>query len=359
MTSEHVVAVLALLAVLAGVLMLAGAAVLWEAAHPGGLRAVLSWLADRPWLVRLRARHTRAAGFVLARLRPQGAYGLRFTIGLASAGLALTTFGAITADVLGREELALVDLPVTTVIAAGRQPWLTTLMQNVTMLGSAPVIAGLLAGTGIYLRLRTGSWRPLLLAAAVSGGAAALDTLVKYAVARPRPPAVLAAIPEAGYAYPSGHTIQAATYGCLAYLIARYSRRWRVKLTAWAAALVIAFLVGLSRVYLGVHWLTDVMGSWALAAGWLAFALTLTTAISRARPAASLPPPPRPPLPPDGPEPAGPPGWHTTGDQAAPSQDQDEWRSLSLGGRRPRCRWPRGVAVDDGRRGSSCQRPGQ
>jgi membrane-associated phospholipid phosphatase len=307
MTSEHVVVALALLVVLAWVLMLAGAAVLWEAAHPGRLRAVLGWLAARPWL--MRARHTRTAGFVLARLRPHGAYGLWFTIGLASAGLALTTFGAITADVLGREELALVDLPVTTVIAAGRQPWLTTLMQGVTMLGSLPVIAGLVAGTGVFLRLRTGSWRPLLLAAAVSVGAAALDALVKYAVARPRPPAVLAAAPVAGYAYPSGHTIQAAAYGCLAYLITRYSRRWRVSLAAWAVALVVAFLVGLSRVYLGVHWLTDVMGSWALAAGWLAFALTLTTAMSRVRPAASVPPPPRPPLPPpsDEPGPAGPP----------------------------------------------------
>ncbi len=288
-----------LLAVLAVLLAAAGAAALWAAAHRGAVRAVLGWLSARPWLVRLRSRHTRLAGFLAARLSPHGAWGLSFTVGLAALGLALVAFGAVTGDVLGRDELAAFDLPVTTLIAAARQPWLTAVMQGVTMLGSVPVIAGLIAVGGLALRLRTGSWRPLLLLAAVSAGAAGLDTLIKYAVARPRPPAVLAAAAAPGYAYPSGHTIQAAAYGCLAYLIARAARSRRVKAAAWALALAIAFLVGLSRVYLGVHWLTDVLGGWALAAAWLTFVLVVAAAIGWLRPSASLlparPPPARPP----------------------------------------------------------------
>ncbi len=295
MTSEHAAAVVPLLVAAAMAAMLAGAAVLWAVAHPALLRAAAGWLAARAWLVRLRSRHPRVTGYLLARLRPQGAYGLPFTIGLASAGLALAAFGTITADVVGREELALLDLPVTSAIAAGRQPWLTTLLKAITMLGSTPVLTALAAGAGVLLRLRTGSWRPLLLLAAVPAGAAGLDVLVKYVVARPRPPAGLAAAAAPGYAYPSGHTVQAAAYGCLAYLIARYSASARVKVTAWTAALTVAFLIGASRVYLGVHWLTDVMGGWALAAAWLAFALTVTATLGRLRPSASLPPPARPP----------------------------------------------------------------
>jgi membrane-associated phospholipid phosphatase len=280
-----------LLAALAALLALAGAAALWAAAHHAELRAALGALSTRPWLVRQRSRHPRIAGFVIARLSPRGTWGLSYTVGLAGLGLALVGFGAVTGDVLGREDLAAFDLPVTILVAAWRVPWLTGLMRGITMLGSFPVIAGLIAATGVFLRIRTGSWRPVLLLAAVSAGAAGLDVLVKYAIARPRPPVSFAVTAAPGFAYPSGHTVQAAAYGCMAYLIARSARSWRVKIGAWAAALMIAVLVGLSRVYLGVHWLTDVMGGWALATAWLAFVLIVTAALGR-RPGLSLRPPP-------------------------------------------------------------------
>jgi membrane-associated phospholipid phosphatase len=234
--------------------------------------------------VRQRSRHPRIAGFLIARLSPRGTWGLSYTVGLAGLGLALVGFGAVTGDVLGREDLAVFDLPVTMLAAAWRVPWLTGLMRGITMLGSFPVIAGLIAATGAFLRIRTGSWRPVLLLAIVSAGA----------IARPRPPVTFAVTATPGFAYPSGHTVQAAAYGCMAYLIARSARRWWVKIGAWAVALVIAVLVGLSRVYLGVHWLTDVMGGWALAAAWLAFVLIITAALGRRRPGLSLRPPARP-----------------------------------------------------------------
>ena len=295
MSSPRAAAVAALLAGVAVLLVFTSAAALWVAAHQREFRALLGRLGGRPWPVRLRARHARAMDFLIARLRPQGAYGLSLTVGLASLGLAVAVFGGVTEDVLGREELALLDLPVTTFIAGTRTGWLTAAMQVITTLGSVPVIAGLVAAAGTLLRLRTGSSRPLLLLATVSAAAAAQDALAKTVVARPRPPALLSVTSAPGYAYPSGHTVQAAVYGCLAYLIARSSRAWLAKVAAWAGAFLIAVLVGLSRVYLGVHWLTDVLGAWALAAAWLAFALTAAVTIGRLRPSATLLPPPCPP----------------------------------------------------------------
>lgn len=291
MSGGQAAAAWVLLAVLAVTCALAAAAALWVAAHRAEFRAALGWLGARPWLVRLRSRHARMTGFLIARLRPEGAYGLSFTAGLAGLGLAVAAFGAVTEDVLAREELARLDLPVTAFLAGARTPWLTTVMTGVTQLGSAPVIAGLVICAGVFLRARTGSWRPLLLLAVVPAGAAGLDTLAKYVVARPRPPALFAAAVAPGYSYPSGHTVQAAAYGCLAYLIARASRSWRVKVAAWAAAVAIAVLVGVSRVYLGVHWLTDVVGAWLLAAAWLTIALTVAATIGRLRPSAALLPP--------------------------------------------------------------------
>lgn len=279
-----------LLVGLAAACVLAGMAAMWVAAHPAQVRAALSWVSRQPWLERLRSRHSRMMDFLIARLRPQGAYGLSFTAGVACLSLAVIAFAGVTQDVVGHEELALLDRPVTAFVAHARTPWMTASAQAITLLGSAPVMAGLIVCAGILLRIRTGNWRPLLLLAVVSAGAAGLDVVAKAVVARPRPPAVFAIATAPGYAFPSGHTVQAAAYGCLAYLIARTLRSWQVKTAVWSAALILAALIGLSRVYLGVHWLTDVLGGWALATAWLAFALTITTTVARLRPSAALPP---------------------------------------------------------------------
>ncbi|MEV4613588.1 phosphatase PAP2 family protein [Kitasatospora sp. NPDC049258] len=100
------------------------------------------------------------------------------------------------------------------------------------------------------------------------------------AFARPRPPAAdwVAASPS-GYAYPSGHAFTAAVAaGLLAWAVAHCVRR-RLAAPVLALLAVTAAAVGLSRVYLGVHWPLDVLGSWLLAAGWLGLTLPLLTAL--------------------------------------------------------------------------------
>jgi len=87
-----------------------------------------------------------------------------------------------------------------------------------------------------------------------------------------------------GYAFPSGHaTKAAAVYGMLAALLAASTSSWGRKVALWTAALLVAGLVGLTRLYLGAHWLTDVLGGLALGGAWLFLVLTAARTVDELR----------------------------------------------------------------------------
>ena len=134
----------------------------------------------------------------------------------------------------------------------------------------------------VFMLLRR-SHHPLLaaylLASAIGG--VLLSTLIKAGVERPRPPTVGLLLDERTSSYPSGHaTASVAVFGALGLVaLAVLSPRIRV----WVASCLMVFgaVVGLSRVWLGVHWPTDVIGGWLLGAAWTSAvaALVITTAI--------------------------------------------------------------------------------
>jgi len=263
---------------LAAVLVLVGGVVLgarWVARHPDRVRALADRQLDRPWVARVRARYQRQLGFLAERLRPGGALGLTLTasvVALVGAGWA---FGAVLQDVLAGDEGALLDQPMQRFFVAHREAWLTPLMRGATNLGNAAVLAGLVMLAGLAWWWRQRSWRRLGLLAAAYLGAWILSNTIKVLTHRARPPATQAIGHWTGYAFPSGHTTKAAAiYGMLAALLAVTTPRWGRKVTLWTAAMLVAGLVGLSRLYLGASWLTDVLGGLALGAAWLFILLT-------------------------------------------------------------------------------------
>lgn len=161
------------------------------------------------------------------------------------------------------------------------------LARFVTGTGTSPVLFPLVAAAGIAVRVRTGSWRPGITALAV----AALGVLARLGlsmlVREPRPAETFRAVPVSGFSFPSGHTVTSALIaGALAFLLsrllpARGARFAATVLGLWAA------LVGLSRIYLGVHWLSDVVAGWLFAAA----ALTLLVAGRTPRSTALAPTP--------------------------------------------------------------------
>jgi undecaprenyl-diphosphatase len=150
-----------------------------------------------------------------------------------------------------------------------REPWFTTVMRVLTVLGgSAFLIPFVLVVGGWYWR-RRGRVRPLVLLATAYGGAYLLTQVGKRLTARPRPPADLGLTGYGGYAFPSGHAAQAAAvYVMLAVVVAAGTPWGRKKAALWGGAAAVVITVGITRCYLAAHWLTDVLAGWALGGLW-------------------------------------------------------------------------------------------
>lgn len=147
-------------------------------------------------------------------------------------------------------------------------PWFEESVRDVTALGSAPVLViAVLAIVG-FLALAK-AWRLAIFTLAASAGGLAVSTLLKHGFDRPRPDLV----PHGNLIYtssfPSGHSMMSAViYLTLAALVVRLMERKRLKGYALGVALALTLLVGVSRVYLGVHWPSDVLAGWAAGAAW-------------------------------------------------------------------------------------------
>ena len=202
-----------------------------------------------------------------------------------AALLSAAAFGFLLWGVLADNGLTLADPAVATFVPGHRLAWLTPVMEAVTWLGSSFVIVPFGIAVGGYLWRRRRSRWPLFMMGAAFLGAAGLYDVVKPAVGRARPPAALqVGGPDIGRAFPSGHATQTISfYGMLAVvLIVAYAPKRRWPLVIGAA--LVTLVVGASRLYLGVHWLTDVLGGYALGLAWLSLVMGLSRRSGNARP---------------------------------------------------------------------------
>jgi membrane-associated phospholipid phosphatase len=132
------------------------------------------------------------------------------------------------------------------------------------------------------------SWSPVVLVLIAAGGSLSMTVVGKDATGRTRPPAHLAVPPlESSASLPSGHTLNAvAICGMLAYLLLRRQRSASGRVVTVCIAVSFAVAMGLSRVYLGHHWLTDVVIAWTIGLAWLIVVVTahrLYLTVRRAR----------------------------------------------------------------------------
>jgi membrane-associated phospholipid phosphatase len=231
----------------------------------------------------LRRHYPGQLGWLGARFRAGAPTGLALTAAVLTLAVCAWALGSLTSSVAHHTGIARHDPRVLSFMVSHRTPWLTVLARTLTWLGSGfllwPVV--IIAGLGLW-RWRH-RWLPAVLPALALAGAAAWSLLIKALVGRPRPPAGYWLSHVDGASFPSQHATQAlATWGMLALMVAA-GRPLRARVLLVTGAAVIAIVVGLTRLYLAAHWLTDVLGGWALAGVWdslllISYLLTRQTA---------------------------------------------------------------------------------
>ena len=208
---------------------------------------------------------------------------------LVASGWAI---GALLMDMAGGDGAVHLDRVAGGYLTDRRNAWLTTTLRHVTWLGTAFVLLPLVAVVGVAVRRRVGSWTTMAHLGVSLAGAIVLYDAIKLLVARPRPHVGQLVSTVSGFAFPSGHATQIAAVTVMLALLrtARSGSRSRT-VAAWCTTAVILVLVGCSRIYLGVHWATDVLAGGALGALWaILTARTLRPLGRNDRPAGKLTP---------------------------------------------------------------------
>lgn len=171
------------------------------------------------------------------------------------------------------------DDSVVRALAEERRPWLTATLNVVTWSGSSGVLIPLVAVVGFAALRRTGRWATAVHLAVALGGSIALNNVVKPLVDRPRPQVGQLVASATGYAFPSGHATQIAAVAVISATLGAALTGSRARKAAlWSFAALTSLGVGFSRLYLGVHWPTDVFVGYLLGALW---ALIVASVIRR------------------------------------------------------------------------------
>jgi undecaprenyl-diphosphatase len=204
-------------------------------------------------------------------------------VGTAAFIVAVALFAGFAANLSSGTPLVLLDAKAAAWLHARTMPWLTALLLAVTHAHSTLAIVGYSMAFGLWLA-RKREWYWLLTLAGAVGGGLVLNAGLKQVYERARPQFAEPILTLATYSFPSGHTAGAVVfYGVLAaFLVSRvYDPRRRAACVA--GAMVAVALVAFSRVYLGVHYLSDVAAAVCSSTAWLVLCLSAGHALVRRR----------------------------------------------------------------------------
>jgi membrane protein DedA with SNARE-associated domain/membrane-associated phospholipid phosphatase len=242
----------------------------WFNANREFLAERISW-----YWVRFGERHPSVARFIAARFVRGEYLGLHLTIGFLICLAALWLFAGVTEDVLHHDPLTRFDLTVTRLLRAHATPLGDKIFSIVSALGS-PVAMAIVGAVGALLLVVRRKWVVLAAWAAAFGGAGLLTTVLKTLIRRPRPAASADFLYGTSFSFPSGHALGSLVgYGMLAYIIGaslKETQKGRLRLVTATAVLVVA--IGISRLYLGVHYFSDVVAGYAVGILWLSVCIS-------------------------------------------------------------------------------------
>jgi membrane-associated phospholipid phosphatase len=184
---------------------------------------------------------------------------------LAATVVSLAAFALFTWSAVAETGLASVDPGVQDFVVRHRVDWLTDAFRILTHLGSSVILVVVLAAFGTLVWISRRHLVALTLPMAAFVVTVLAKNTAKALIERPRPSPALAIGSNTGFAFPSGHAADSLAVFAMLALILSTARSSRGRWALWSGALAVVLVVGASRVYLGSHWLSDVLGGWALA----------------------------------------------------------------------------------------------
>jgi undecaprenyl-diphosphatase len=228
--------------------------------------------------------------FVLRRLSRSEYLGLHLTLGLLLSISLLGLFLAIAREVTGDTRLVGVDKRLNSAIGGYRDesPIAREIFWRITDLGSEDAMVTLTVCGAVILLFRGRLFLALVwvIVPAIGG---LLDQQLKLWFERPRPSIHDAAFHSATNSFPSGHSMGSVVgYGLLAYVLILHLRHRWARLTAVIGLSLLVALIGFSRIYLGAHYPTDVLGGYALGGCWLAICISAVELVRRRPPKVGL-----------------------------------------------------------------------
>ena len=223
-----------------------------------------------PALQRLKSRYPRAWTFVAARFARGEYLGLHLTIGFGLSLAGLWLFGGVAEDVIHHDPLTRFDVRLLDWLHAHATPAGYTIFSAISLLGSGVALGVLALGVGFGLAVRR-QWIVLGGWVAAFAGGGLLEGMLKLVIRRPRPPYAAAFLNHPSWSFPSGHAmVSLIGYGMLTYLlVVLWTQRRSMRISIALGATLLVGAIGLSRLYLGVHYFSDVVGGYAAGVLWL------------------------------------------------------------------------------------------
>jgi undecaprenyl-diphosphatase len=200
------------------------------------------------------------------------------TVGVLAAAIAAAIFAGLAAIVLGGVTQG-ADEAVLQWFSTHRSDALDKVMLEITTLGDGVVIFMMVAVTSVFLWLTGHRWSVYILVLGVVGGKL-LNNLLKAAFDRSRPSIVEMVDMVSSPSFPSGHAMGAfIAYGSIAYLVGRLEPTRQLRAATWFVAATLILLIGGSRMYLGVHYPSDIIAGFLAGFAWLAIVASSVTAL--------------------------------------------------------------------------------
>lgn len=213
-------------------------------------------------------------------LSPEGYVGLHLTVGFVLAVLTGILFSAIADEVFKAPTTLAVDAWAQDVANRMQSPTVTAIMRGASYIGNASTLTALTCAVAVVLAVQRSHRRMLAFLASMIGGSL-LNVVLKTWFQRPRPTEVIPLATAGGFSFPSGHSMGSMLFfGSLAYVvyfsIEDKRTKFKRRVLAVTACAVTILIIGSSRIYLGVHYLSDVVAGFTAGLCWLGVCLSAT-----------------------------------------------------------------------------------